>query len=240
MKRLFLFLVFTVLAPCQSVRQSTTCTSSSSPTTCTFSGTLLPGSFLINLTGNLGGYECLDTGTPATITDTRSSTFTHAIGYINVNGGQSTSCAATAPLASSGSDAITRTTSNPSNFPVAMLSLEVAGVSSPTVVSTSGGQADGGTTVNTGNVTSAASNLLLVCASSDNTANAYDSASPSGSTTFFVSSVGGFLYKFVGPGTYSCTFNKSAGGLRMSAVAALISYSPSVPVLSPHRMIWIH
>ena len=218
-----------------SVVQSVSCTEATGPnTTCVMPGSVTAGNFLVVFTGHPGGDEC--STLLATYSDTQGSVFTgNRSDGQNPSGGQSNSCIITAPITSSGADTIVRARTS-SNYPVAMWVVEMTGMATIAFPSASGGTADSGTTVNSGNVTSAAANLLLVCAASDNNGNVFNSASPSGSTTAFVAYHGGFLYKFVSPGTYSCTFNKSAGGTRFSAAALLISYT-SASMVPRHRVV---
>ncbi len=200
-----------------SIIQSVSVTESTGPvTTIVMPSNVTAGNLLVVMIGNPGGGDL-----GATFADTQSSTFALQVNQTNVNGTQSSCDIWTAPINSSGPETITRTVSS-SNYPVSIWVIEVD-VPNPVVDSTNIGTADGGTGVTSGNVFTANSNVLLVGAASDNTGNAFDSASPSGSTTAFVSPNGAFLAKFVSSGTYACTFNKSSGGVRYSVVAALIS-----------------
>lgn len=179
------------------------------------------GNLLVVMTGNYAGG---DSPTVATISDTRSLTFTKQIQTINVSGNQSASTIYTAPITSSGPETITRSQGGSSNYPISMWVIEVAGMPNFIVPSVNGGTADGGTTVNSNNVTSANPNLLLVAVGSDShPSNFFDSWTPSGSNVANVGIEGIFLAKFVGPGTYNATFSKSGTGQRFSASAALIS-----------------
>jgi hypothetical protein len=182
------------------------------------------GNLLIIMTGHPGGNECTGGGTLATYTDTRGLTYTAITTSENPSGGQSNSCILSAPITSSGPQTITRNVSL-GNYPVAMWGVEISGVLLPTVDATASGTADSGTSVSSGNVVSANPNLILLGAASDNVANAFDSVSPSGGTSAFVSPNGAFLVKLVGAGTYNPTFGKSAGGVRFSCTAALISFT---------------
>ncbi len=189
-------------------------------TVCAMPSGVTAGNLFVIMIGNIGGSD----SPTETFSDSLGLTFTSQIVVTNVGGTQSSCQILTAPITSSGAETITRTSSS-SNYPVAVWILEVGSFSTWAMDATSSGQANGGTSVNTGNVTSSNTDLLLVGVASDNTGNAFDSASPSGSTTAFVSAQGGFLYKFLGAGTYSCTFNKSSGGVRYSSLAGLLSFT---------------
>ncbi len=181
------------------------------------------GNLLVVMTAHIGGDECGGAGT-ATWADTQSLTFTHRVSGQNPGGTGSNSCILTAPVTSSGPETITRTKSS-SNYPVTMWVLELGGISLPAVDATNSAATNGGTSTDSGNVTSANPNLLLVGVSSDDSANNYTSVAPAGSTDNLVIPSAAFLYKFVAAGTYSATFNKTGGGNRYSAAAALISFS---------------
>lgn len=185
------------------------------------------GNLLVVMTGHPGGNEC--TASVATYTDTRGLVYTAQVTSENVNGGQSNSCIITAPITSSGPQTVTRT-ANLGNYPNAMWVAEISGMTSPTTVNTSGGTIDGGTSISSGNVTSALPNLMLLGVASDNVANPFTSATPAAATITLVAYEGAFLLQFVSAGTYNPTFNKALGGTRFSAAAALISYTPTAGI----------
>ncbi len=97
--------------------------------------------------------------------------------------------------------------------------------------------ADSATSINTGNATSAAPNLIMACAAADNTVNPYTSATPTSGTfaPYPVNSNGAIAgwaayYEFVGPGTYACNFTKTVAGLRLSSAIVLLSFTPNTVV----------
>ncbi len=206
-----------------TIVQAVSVTEATGPNTVAVLAPVTSGNLLVVMTGHPGGQECIG-GTPASYSDTRSLTFTPRVTSENVNGGQSNSCILTAPVTSSGAETITRTASL-GNYPVAMWVIEIGGINTPAIDSVNGDTADFGTSVNSGNVTSSNTNLVLLGAASDNVANVFDSVSPSGGTSVFVSYTGAFMAKFVGAGTYSCTFGKTGGGGRYSCAALLLSFN---------------
>jgi hypothetical protein len=233
MKRLILFLAFSgLIHAAGSVVQAVPCYSSTGTVTCTMTSSVTAGNFLVAMEANIGSGTCQSNNPDRWFSDTLGSVFTQRVFVVNVSGGQSSSCIVTAPITSSGADTITKTFDPPSPNFQSMWLLEIAGIASPVFdtevslinIQVSTSFADAVTSINTGNVTTGSANSLLVCVSGDNLANPYDSFAPSGSTTYAsVNNLDGFLYKFVGAGTYSCTFGKSAGGLRLSAVALVIA-----------------
>ncbi len=187
------------------------------------------GNLLVVMWGNTGS----DAAT--TISDTRGLTFTSIIGSINVNGSQSSCKILTAPITSSGPDTVTRVDLL-GNFPCGMWVFEIGGISSPTTDSTNGDTSDAISSVNSGNVVSANTDLILLGCAGSSVA-AFDTFSPSGSTTHTVGN-NGFLQKFVAAGTYSCTFDKtSTAGGRNSCCAALISFSPASSSVQPSILV---
>ncbi len=171
------------------------------------------GNLLVVMTGHEGGDECMS-GVNAVYTDTRGLTFTPVATKENSNGGQSNSCIITAPITSSGPETITRTKSS-SNYPVDMWAAEIGGITSPTVLSTNGGTADGGNTVSSGLFGSAGEGAIPVMTS--NTA-------PSGVASASESWSGG--------ATPWSVFNPSTEGwfTNGSALPQWIQYQFAVPI----------
>ncbi len=215
-----------------TIVQSASGSSASAPTcVVTMGSNVTSGNLLVVMEGNTGGND----NPTAVYTDTQGLTYTLAISTINVNGAQSSCGILTAPVTSSGPQVITRTIAG-GNYPVSLWVIEVGGISGPSVAATSGGTSDAVSSVNTGNVVSALTDLLLV-GSSGATSAAFDTFSPSGSTNATIGN-NGMMAKLVGAGTYSCTFDKtSTAGGRNSCCAALISFSPASSSVQPSILV---
>ncbi len=221
-----------------SVVQSVNCDNTTSPLTCTLPGNATAGNFLVIMTAKRGGYSC-ESPAVTVFTDSLSTNFTFADGAENINTAQSESCIKFGLLTASGPETVTRTEPMPdaANYPAAMWVVEITGAT-PILGAASGSTCDAPClSINTGNVT-APSNALLACMSADYFGNAFDSVSPAGGTYYVwtdANGTGSFMVKPVTAGTYSCTFGKTLGGVRLSAAAVL--FGP--PVASRHR-VWMH
>ncbi len=221
-----------------SVVQSVNCDNTTSPLTCTLPGDATAGNFLVIMTAKRGGDTC-NMPSATVFSDSLGSTFNYAWSAENPNTAQSNSCIKFARLAASGAETVTRTEPMPdaANYPAAMWVVEITGGAAYRGA-TNGATCDAPcVSIDTGNVATTSSNALLACVSADYFGNAFDSVSPSGGTYYVwtdAAGTGSFAVKPVGAGTYSCTFGKTLGGVRLSAAAVLISSSGGMfPLPSP-------
>ncbi len=232
MRWLLLSILALPLAAQYSVVQYINCDNSTSPLTCVMPGDVTAGNFLVVMTAKRGGDTC-DVPAYTTFSDTIGSTFLYAWAEENENTAQSNSCVKYARIGTSGPDTITRTegVADPANYPAAMWVVEITG-GPPTITIHNSDQCDARcVTLNTGNVTTVASFALLACVSADYFGTAYDSVLPAGGAYYVWTDAGGtgsFLVKPVTAGTYSCTFGKTLGGVRLSAVAVLFAPATGV------------
>jgi len=211
-----------------TVVQSVASSAAAGPTTvCVMPSNVTAGNLLVIMTGHIGGNECNAGSGNAVYTDTRGLTYTALVAGQNVNGAQSNCCIITAPITSSGPQTITRTIAS-SNYPNSMWAVEVSGVSSLATAAVNASFADFVLTINTGNVTSAAADLLILACAAHNTTPPFDSVSPTGSASNFpANGVQAGMIQFAAAGTYSATFGKPGASGRFSACIALLSYTPA-------------